>query len=53
MADVLVDRLGILTYCINVISSAPELSVPVLVLHVAPFLVYHEAALSLQISHKA
>ena len=52
MRYVLLDLLCILSNRVYIVSTAPELSVPILVLLVSPFLLYHQAAFPFQISHE-
>ena len=40
-------------YCVHIVSSTPELPIPVLKFHVAPSLIYHQTAFSFQKSHES
>ena len=51
--DVFRNSARILSYRIDVVSPAPEFSIPVLVLQLAELLIQHRAALTFQITHKA
>ena len=48
---ILFNFLCILTYCVDIISSAPEMSIAILILQICMSIEYHQRTLSFQISH--
>ena len=51
ISDVLLDLLRVFAHRVHVVAPAPEFSVPVLELRVAPLLVYHQRRFSLEVPH--
>ena len=52
MPDVLSYLCLILTYRVDIVTTAPELPIPIFELQLTELLIYHQAALSFQISDK-
>lgn len=50
--DVLLDLMCILTSSVHIVPSAPELSVPVLILQLRKLFIQHQTAFTLQVSHE-
>ena len=53
MPDVLGNLRFILAYCINIVASAPKLTVTVLELQIAKLVINHQTALTFQVSDEA
>lgn len=52
MPDVLIYLCLILTHCVDIATTAPELPITILELQLTKLLIYHQTALSFQISDK-